>query len=348
MNTHLHQNIKINHLPQSEIEIEGEIPADFLEKCWETTLKKTVTETEVDGFRKGHVPEDVVIKKVGEMNILHRAAETALGDAYPEILKENGLNAIGLPRITITKIARRNPLGFKIRTALFPDISLSEYKNTAKKIMEQKDDLAISDKEVEKVIETIQQQKKEQDKLEALPEVNDIFVKSLGDFSDVEDFTKKIRGNLEYEKKVRAREKKRIAIIDNLIEKSKIDLPEIIVEEELRKMFAEFEGELKTSGITLEQYLGQIKKSVEDLQKTWRETAIKRAKTQLILNTVATNEKIEPAEDQVEKEVKHLLSHYKEADPTRVKIYIESVLKNEKVFEFLEGNSTLSQAKKQE
>ena len=58
---------------------------------------------------------------------------------------------------------------------------------------------------------------------------------------------------------------------------------------------------------------------------------------QLVLNQIAIEEKIKPEEDQVKKEVEHLLEHYKDAPEERIKIYVETMLTNEKVFEFLEG-----------
>ena len=47
-------------------------------------------------------------------------------------------------------------------------------------------------------------------------------------------------------------------------------------------------------------------------------------------------EKIKPEEDQVQKEIEHILSHHKDAPEERVRIFVETMLTNEKVFDFLE------------
>ena len=95
---------------------------------------------------------------------------------------------------------------------------------------------------------------------------------------------------------------------------------------------------LKTeqSGLTYEKYLAEVKKTDEDIKKEWTPIAQKKAKLQLILNKIALEEKIKPEEDQVQKEIEHILSHHKDAPEERVRIFVETMLTNEKVFDFLE------------
>ncbi|MFC1775564.1 hypothetical protein ACFLY0_01860, partial [Patescibacteria group bacterium] len=80
-----------------------------------------------------------------------------------------------------------------------------------------------------------------------------------------------------------------------------------------------------------------IKKTEEDLKKEWRTDAEKRAKTQLVLNKIAVEEKIVPEKEKIDHEVKHLMEHYKDADENAARSYVETILTNELVFQFLEG-----------
>jgi FKBP-type peptidyl-prolyl cis-trans isomerase (trigger factor) len=100
-------------------------------------------------------------------------------------------------------------------------------------------------------------------------------------------------------------------------------------------MEAQLEDDILRMGGNIPEYLKHIKKTMEDLKKDWEPDATKRAKLQLILNKIASEEKIFVPEMKVEEEVKHILDHYKEADPTQARIYVETVLTNEKVFQFL-------------
>ncbi len=124
--------VSIKKLPKSEIEIEGELDADIFEGYWSIALKKVGEHAEIDGFRKGKVPENVLLSKVPESKILEEMAELALGEHYPQILEENKIDALNHPEISITKLARKNPLGFKIKTAVMPEMELPDYKQIAK------------------------------------------------------------------------------------------------------------------------------------------------------------------------------------------------------------------------
>jgi trigger factor len=89
-------------------------------------------------------------------------------------------------------------------------------------------------------------------------------------------------------------------------------------------------------GLQPEEYLKHIKKTWEALRKEWRPDAEKRAKTQLILQKISLEEKIEPKKEDAEKQSKHLMKQYKGADPERVKAYVEMILVNDAVIKFLE------------
>ena len=170
-----------------------------------------------------------------------------------------------------------------------------------------------------------------------MPELNDELVKKLGDFKDVSDFKVKIKDILTKEKENKAREKKRLGIADKIISESKMSLPNVIIANELDKMEAQFSSDIEKMGMKVEDYLKHLKKSFEDLRKEWKPDAEKRAKLQIVLNRIAISEKIEADKDEVEKESKHLLEHYKDANPEKAKEYVEMVMTNQKVFEFLES-----------
>src|SRR3989338_8465288 len=80
-------------------------------------------------------------------------AEHAIATFYMKLLGEEKIDAIGRPTITITKIARGNPLGVKIVTAVFPKVELPDYKKIAEKINDRKREIPeVTDKDVEDTI----------------------------------------------------------------------------------------------------------------------------------------------------------------------------------------------------
>jgi len=347
-----YENVEVKKLEHSEVEITGTITKDAFESFRAKALKSLNNEVTIPGFRKGHVPEKTLIQKVGEMPILEEMAEMAIAENYPEIIKEHKIETLGRPYISITKIAKDNPLEFKAKTAVLPAVELPDYKKIAKEVMSEKDEkIEITDKEVEDTVVQIRKSRVDHSKHDhslskeehekqlekEMPELTDEFVQSLGDFKNVEDFRTKIKEGLKAEKEQKAKEKKRIKIAEALIGATKIDLPEIIIENELDKMESQFNDDVNRMGVKPEDYLNHIKKTYEEMRKEWRKDAEKKAAFQLILNKISLEEKIVPDMKQVEAEVSHILAHYKNADADRARIYAASLLTNEKVFEFLES-----------
>ena len=341
--------IKINPTAgkeKSQIEIEAEIPWEVLEKYRDAVLKEMSEQIEISGFRRGHVPENILINRVGEMKVMSKTAEKAVREIYPQIIIENKIDAIGEPIISITKIANKNPLCFKIITIVMPEINLPDYKKIVEEMEAIKNEV-ITEKEVEETISYILEQWIKMEKFEKekispsasrdLPELDDEFVKKLGDYKNVGDFKIKLKENLQNEKIAKEKEKRRIQILEKISGGTKIEVPEIFIESELNKMMGQFKGEVEALKFNFKEYLEKIKKTEEEMRKEWRPGAESRAKTQLILNKIAEVEKIVADPEQITREVAKILEHYKDADPERATLYAQNVLANEKVFQFLEN-----------
>jgi trigger factor len=338
------------------MEIIGQIAAERMSELREKALQKVKADAEIDGFRKGNAPDALVAQKVGEMRLLEEAAEIALSEEYPNILEEHDIDAIGRPEITITKIGVGSPLEFKIKTALMPEVKLADYKKIAGEIKNKSATLAtpeVSEKEIEDVILNVRRNMAHQlqhaqaglsehehnhaeIKDEDLPALDENFLKMIGDFKDVADFKNKIRENIKTEKEMKEKDKKRADILEKIIAGSKIEMPKIIVEGELEKMLAQFKDDLAGSGASYDDYLKHIKKTEDDLRKEWHDIAVKRGKSQIILNTVAKENDISAKEEEIKKEMENILSHHKDADRFRVRMFVETFLTNELVFQFLE------------
>ena len=148
--------IKVTRLPGSVVEIEGELEAELFESYFAKALKKIGEKVELPGFRKGKVPENILLSKVSEIRILEEMAEMALSEHYPKIIEDQKIDAISRPDISITKLARKNPLGFKIKTAVLPEIKLADYKTIAKKIISKITDaeknIVVTDEDLENTI----------------------------------------------------------------------------------------------------------------------------------------------------------------------------------------------------
>ena len=331
--------IEIKKLPNSTIEIRGEIATDLFESCRAEALTALGQEIKLPGFRPGHIPNEVLTREIGEETVLRRMAELALNRHYPKLLAENKIDALGRPSISITKIASGNPLGFTITTAVHPEIILPDYRELAREALtdvkvEPSADgstltsTTVTDKEVTAVIKD----------LEKMPE------KERPNLSEA-DLRTKIATGLKQEKEMKARDKRRFGVIEKIIQATPIELPPILIASELETMIAEMKHEVGRMGLPFDKYLEHLKKTEADLKKEWQTQAEHRVKTGFILAAIAQAEKIEVPKEELEKELGHLLEHHPKADPDRARAYLAGLITNELVFKLLESTADKTETK---
>lgn len=351
----------IKKLAKSELEIVGVLEVAEFEKYEGKALERIGERLELQGFRKGKAPASIVKENVQEMELLEEMAEIALMDNYIKILEENKIDAIGRPEIAITKIGKGSDLEFKIVTAVLPEVKLPDYKkiSEAEKAKEDfKKEVVVEEAEVDKMILELRKMRAEQirpkhehkegedenehEKAHAdIPEseypiFDDAFVKTFGDFANVEAFKEKIRANLKKEKETEQKDKLRLSIIEKLLEKTEAEIPEILIKSETDKIMYRLQADITNAGLKFEDYIKQINKTEEDLRNEWKPDAEKRAKVQMIVRTISEKENLKPTEEEIAKDVTQITTMYKDADPSRARAYVEEMLANEKVFNFLE------------
>lgn len=329
----------------SEVEIHIEISVKAIESKWPKALKAINESVKIDGFRPGHIPEKTLIDKVGEMTILEETAELAIQEAYPQILKEKEIKAIGNPKMVITKIAKGEPIEVTINTAVVPEIKLPDYKKLASKAKLEKVE-EVTEDDFNKVIEELKAHKfheenghdhENHDHSDVV--IDDAFVQKLGHFKDMADFKEKVKDNLKKEKEYKAREKTRIEILESIRKDSKIEVPNALIESELDRMTNEFTHHLSRMGVTLEQYKKDAKKTDEEIRNEWEDKAKERVQSELILLEIARIEKIEAKKEDIERESQAMEEQYPGTPKERIEAFMEEVLIKEEVFKFLESQA---------
>ncbi|MEK7502944.1 MAG: trigger factor [Patescibacteria group bacterium] len=302
-------------------------PGKF-EEYYKKALSQIKRGFELPGFRPGTVPEKVIEEKIGESRILEEAAELAIKDEWAKILREldyKGIEAIGRPEVTITKIARKNSLEFKIQASVIDKINLPEYKKISKEVLGEKKNIEATEEEINKALEYIKKNSKD------------------NHAHTEEELRNAIKENMQKEKEIRQKSELRMKILDEISKKTKADLPEILIESELNRMIAEYQSSVSDMGIKWEDYLKSLKdvKSEEDLRKNWRENAQKRAKYGLVMREIAKKENLVPSKEFLEKESDEFLrkmtdEERKKVSKENVKEYLFGRIRNEMVFDFLE------------
>ena len=181
-----------------------------------------------------------------------------------------------------------------------------------------------------------------------LPGLNDEFAKSLGSFESLTVLKKSIKEGLLREKEIKEKERIRIELIEKVAQDSKIEIPEVLIEQELEKMTNEFRTNIASLGLDFDKYLKEIKKTIEELKKNWQEQAKKRVIIALCLQIIAEKENIEVSDEEIKERVNQDLKHYpnveevkKNIDLNALEEYTKIILRNEKVFELLEKQAKI-------
>lgn len=314
------KSIKVERLPESEAVITGEITPEFLSELRPEALKALGERVNMPGFRKGKVPENVLVRELGEMSILEETAEVAIAKVYTDILDEAKIAPISRPQVSITKLAPGIPLEFKIKVYLEPEVELPDYKKIAEKINKEDGDKAeVTDKEVADLIEELKKR-----------DINP----QLAEGEKLED---KVRENILLEKGQQSKDKKRLKMVEELVKEMKVSLPKVLVDTELDRMVAQFKDDVSRMGAEWNQYLSRVNKTEEEIKGEWRPRAVDRVKAELVVSKIAEKEGIEPEADELEHETNHLLQHYPDADPMRARVYVYTHIRSQKVFQFLES-----------
>lgn len=329
----LYANVKVGKPKDAVVEIEGEVPAEVLESHRLRILSEAKKNLEIPGFRKGTAPEKLVLQHVNMQAILTEAAESALDDAYPEILHNHGIEPASSPRVSITKLAEKNPLGFKIHVAVEPEVGLPNYKKIARTVKEKQPAVEVTEKDVEELVGQLLAMRPPKEGEKA--ELTDEFVKTLGKFETVAQFKDKLKENIKAEKETEARRALYEAFGKELVAESKLTLPAPLVEDEVLAAHRRFHAELQKRTITEADYLARIKKTGEEFNKEQRESVERQLKSKYILKAIAAKETIKADEKDIEAEMKHAIAHYPNVDVERFRAYIEEMLTNEKVLQFL-------------
>ena len=180
---------------------------------------------------------------------------------------------------------------------------------------------------------------------EVLPELNEEF------FSEV--FKQEGINNIDDLKKdaaerIKAREEEKAAgkfmndVVNAAVENAQVEIPAVMIDNEVDQMFKEFANQVVQSGFKLADYLALTGSSEEAMKEPMRPEAEKRVKTTLVLDAIAAAENLEVTQEKLDEEFKVLGEMYNmDADRVRQLVREEDLkqdLLRSAAVDFLEEN----------
>ena len=142
-----------------------------------------------------------------------------------------------------------------------------------------------------------------------LPEVNEEYVSDKG-FDSVKDYEDDIRKKITESKEKEARAKHEDEIIEAIVEDSKMDIPEAMIDTEAEGLVESFNQRLSYQGLSPEKYMQYTGTTHEKLKKDMMSQAEKNIKSRLVLEAVMKAEGLEATDEEFEEEIKKIAGNY--------------------------------------
>lgn len=185
-----------------------------------------------------------------------------------------------------------------------------------------------------------------------LPELDDSFAVSLGKFKNLEQLRDSIKGGLKEEKQLKEKQRVRLEILNSIVKKAAITVPELLVNQQLDTMIGNFDTDLHTSGMEIGPYLVQMGKNQDDLKREWRSEAEKQVKISLILHKIAKDRNVSASQEEVDDSLSAIVQSMVargEIDKTSLSLEalrdnVTARIVNEKTLQWLEDNYSTDSA----
>lgn len=425
-------------LPASQIGLEIEISPEKSKQSYEQVIQNFSRDANIPGFRKGKVPRQILLQRLGVARVKAAAIEELIQDGITEAIEQAEIKPIGQPQLRssfddlISSFEPGKPLTFSAAVDVMPEVNLSEYKGlhvqaeevkydpqSVEKVLAenqseratlipvearaaQMGDVAIVDfqgylvqdgqttseeipgasatdfqlelqpgrfiegfidgivgmnpGETKEVAAQFPEDYPQEDlagkaanftvtvkelKEKELPELNDDLAQEISEFETLEQLRSSLESRFQSEADNRTKTNKQQALSNALLERTEVELPETMIEQEVDTLLTQTAMQLSRQGIDIKKLF--TKDIIPQMRARSRPEAIERIKRSLALQEVAKRESISVEPEAVDSRVKELMAQYsdRDVDPDRLREVVKEELLTEKIMDWLEENSTV-------
>lgn len=372
------------------------VPADMIKQCHDKAVESLGRNAKVPGFRKGHVPMEVLERAIDPARVADVEINEAVNATLVELIEKEDIQPLDQPVINLTKYVPNQTIEYTATIEVVPPVKLADVK----KLETKRPEVKVADKEVNEVIERLRTNAAEKTAVDRaakkgdeviidftgllngkefaggkakdyelklgsgafipgfeegieghkageefdvnvafpeeygakelagqksvfkvklnkvnelkLPELNDEFAKGIApDFKNMDDLKKDVRKNLEQSQEAENRQKFEDDLLSELAEKSNVDIPEVLVKDQLPQMEQQFTQGLMYRGLDLDGYLSQKGMTKEEWEKKeLRPAAEKRVRNSLVISQFAKDNHIEVTAEEIKGYRDKILDRY--------------------------------------
>lgn len=315
--------------PKSVVEVSITVPWTDLQLSWDQTLQKMAQDVEIAGFRKGQAPLNMVEQQLGA-RLQDEVLKAAMPNFLIEALKGTDIVPIDYPKYDLISFVKGTQLQFKATITNRPAVSVGDYKTIQATRPQLK---PVSEQEVDKVIDDLFkrwkgrqpvgqqtdgsvssqaignqtgsisfQQGQQAPTNGQADQPNDEFAKAMG-ATTLADLKTKVRTDLEANVKYNNELDYEEAILQEVEKITTVELPEILIQDELNRMLVSLQRRVADMGLLLEDYLKSQGKTLEQIKNEWRIQAEKNVRMELGLAEIARAENVAISDQELQAEV---------------------------------------------
>ncbi|WP_338824934.1 Trigger factor [Moorella humiferrea] len=393
----------VEKLDKNQVLLEVEVEAPRVQKAIDQAYRRLVKRVNIPGFRKGKAPRFILERYIGKEPIYDEAVEIVVPPAYEEALAEHSLEPIDRPEVEIVKVEEGEPLIFKAKVEVKPEVQLGPYKG----VEVEKPEVRVGEEDVDAYLKSMQERyatlKNIEDepaavgdivvidfkgtvdgephpglegsnftlelgsgtlvpgfeeqlvgarvneertinitfpsdyhqkdlagkeavfqvtvrgiKRKELAPLDDEFAKDVSECETLDELRQDIRRRLEERRRQEIDAAVRQAVVAKVVDAATVDLPEVMVRRRIAARIRELERNLQIRKTTLDEFLKENGKNMEDLDKEFRPGAEREVKTELVLEAIAKAENIEATEEEVAAEIDKMARAFRQ-DPEEVR-----------------------------
>lgn len=310
--------------PKSIVEVTVTVPWTDLQATWDQTLQKMAADVELSGFRKGQAPLPMVEQQLGQ-RLQDEVLKIAMPNFLIEALKGTDIVPIDYPKYDLISFVKGQQVQFKAVITNRPQVAVGNYKTIK---VTKPTPKPVTDEEVRKVIDDLYKRWKVRQTSVVSPQPsaqvgsitfqneqqtgvstngqadgpNDEFAKAMGATSlpDLkEKIHKDLEANVSYNNELDFEE----AILQEVEKITTVELPEILIQDELNRMLVSLQRRVADMGLLLEDYLKGQGKTLEQLKTEWKGQAERNVRMELGLAEVARQENVAISDEELKAEI---------------------------------------------
>lgn len=147
-------------------------------------------------------------------------------------------------------------------------------------------------------------------KAKELPELNDEFASEVSEFDTLDELKADIKAKIKEEKNAEGKRRREDQAVEQAVANASMDVPEAMIDTEVRQMANDFAQRIQQQGLTMEQYMQFTGMTSEKMLEEFKPQALKRIQTRLVLEAIVKAENIEVSDERVEEELTKMAEAY--------------------------------------